>query len=109
MPSHRPPQADRFIKEAFEQTRVWMTACIGSAWLADAGVLKGRKCTTNRGFLPAVRQMHPDVDWRDQRWVVDEKPYSGSGGKGELWTAGGAGAGECSASSKARVAAASCH
>lgn len=29
----------------------------------------------------------------DQRWVVEEKPFHGEG-KGELWTAGGAGAGE---------------
>ncbi|KAI8270532.1 Isonitrile hydratase [Colletotrichum sp. SAR11_239] len=92
LPSHRPPQADRFMKEAFAKTRVWMTTCIGSPWLASAGVLKGKKATVNREFLAFARQVHPDTEWLDQRWVVEEKEYDGEG-KGELWTAGGAGAG----------------
>ncbi|KAK3938444.1 hypothetical protein QBC46DRAFT_460230 [Diplogelasinospora grovesii] len=103
LPSHRPPQADKFMKEAWTKTRVWMTTCIGSIWLASTGVLEGKKCTTNWGVLGMARQMYPDVEWVDQRWVVDEKPFDGGnhgsegvegeGGKGELWTAGGAGAG----------------
>ncbi|KAK0735183.1 class I glutamine amidotransferase-like protein [Lasiosphaeria miniovina] len=92
-PAHRPAQADKFIKEAWLKTRVWITTCIGSAWLASAGVLEGRKCTTNKGFLGTVQQMYPDTEWLHQRWVVDDKPYDGPDGKGELWTSGGAGAG----------------
>ncbi|KAF6805936.1 dj-1 family protein [Colletotrichum sojae] len=92
LPSHRPPQADRFMKEAWPKTRVWLTTCIGSPWLASAGVLKGKKATTNREFLEFAKKVHPEVEWLDQRWVVDEKEYDGEG-KGELWTAGGAGAG----------------
>jgi putative intracellular protease/amidase len=92
-PSHRPAAADRFMKDAWEKTRVWITTCVGSAWLASSGVLKGRKCTGNRLFLPVARMWHPEVEWLDQRWVVDEKPYLGVDGKGELWTSGGAGAG----------------
>ncbi|KAK4446402.1 DJ-1/PfpI family protein [Podospora aff. communis PSN243] len=91
--SHRPPQADRFMKEAWNKTRVWMTTCTGSLWLASAGLLSGKKCTTNRGFLATAKRVQPETEWLDQRWVVDEKPYEGSDGKGELWTAGGAGAG----------------
>jgi len=92
-PTHRPVEADRFLKEAWGKTRVWMTVCTGSLWLASAGVLSGKKCTTNRGLIKAARQMHPEVEWLDQRWVVEEKPYSGDNGKGELWTSGGAGTG----------------
>ncbi|KAL2258763.1 hypothetical protein VTK26DRAFT_7796 [Humicola hyalothermophila] len=93
LPTHRPPQADRFLKEAWPRTRVVLTTCIGSVWLASSGVLEGKRCTTNRGFLAAARKMHPEVEWLDQRWVVEEKEFEGEGGKGELWTAGGAGAG----------------
>jgi putative intracellular protease/amidase len=93
-PSHRPAAAAKFIKEAWPQTRVWITTCVGSLWIADAGVLDGHKITTNRGFLDMAKQLHPNIDWHDQRWVVDEKPYTGKKGKGELWTAGGAGAGK---------------
>jgi transcriptional regulator GlxA family with amidase domain len=92
--SHRPEQADRFMKEAWPKTRVWMTTCIGGLWLASSGVLDGKKCTTNREVLAGARKMHPEVEWLDQRWVVEEKVFEGEG-KGELWTAGGAGAGEC--------------
>jgi len=92
LPSHRPPQADRFIKEAWETTRVWMTTCVGGLWIASAGVMDGLKATTNRGALEIAKQAHPDVNWVDQRWIVEEKPFKGDG-KGELWTAGGAGCG----------------
>ncbi|TDZ39502.1 Isonitrile hydratase [Colletotrichum trifolii] len=92
LPSHRPPQADKFMKEAFAKTRVWLTTCIGSPWLASAGVLRGKKATANREFLDFAKKIHPETEWLDQRWVVDEKEYDGEG-KGELWTAGGAGAG----------------
>ncbi|WYZ46141.1 hypothetical protein EsH8_IX_000366 [Colletotrichum jinshuiense] len=92
LPSHRPPQADRFMKEAFAQTPVWLTTCTGSMWLASAGVLEGKKGTTNREFLVAARQMHPETEWLDQRWVVEKKEFNGEG-DGELWLGGGAGAG----------------
>lgn len=73
---------------------MWMTTCVGSMWLASTGVLDGKKCTTNRGFLPTAKIINPSIEWLDQRWVVEDKPYEGSDGKGELWTAGAAGAGE---------------
>ena len=72
------------MKEAFPRTKTVMTTCIGSIWLASSGVLKGMKATTNRGFLPMAKKMHPEIDWQDQRWVVD----------GKLWTSGDAGAGK---------------
>jgi len=83
LPSFRPAAADKFLKEAAEKTKVIMTTCVGSMWLASAGVLDGKKATTNRGALEMARALHPKVEWLDQRWVVD----------GKLWTAGGAGAG----------------
>ncbi|EFQ35997.1 DJ-1/PfpI family protein [Colletotrichum graminicola] len=91
MPDHRPPSADRFMKEAFPKTKVWLTTCTGSLWLASAGVLKGKIATTNRELLKFARETHPETEWLDKRWVVEEKEYEGEG-KGELWTAGGAGA-----------------
>lgn len=90
---HRPPSAERFMKEAWAKTRVWITTCTGSIWLASSGVLDGHRCTTNRLFLPAARSVAPGVEWVEQRWVVDDKPFEGEG-SGELWTAAGAGAGE---------------
>lgn len=93
---HRPSQAEKFMKEAWEKTPVILTACVGSMWLASSGVMNGIEATTNRTFLDIAKSMHPEVKWKDQRWVVQQKPYSGTknGGKGELWTAGGAGCGK---------------
>ncbi|KAK2031615.1 DJ-1/PfpI family protein [Colletotrichum zoysiae] len=94
VPSHRPPQADKFMKEAWGKTPVWLTTCIGSVWLTSTGLLEGKTCTTNKEFLDMAKQMYPGTNWLRQRWVVEEKEYEGTDGrKGELWTAGGAGAG----------------
>ena len=81
--THRPPAADKFLKEAAKETKLIMTICTGAMWLASAGVLDGRKATTNRGALEVAKQLHPEVDWQDERWTID----------GNIWTSGGAGAG----------------
>ncbi|KAK3335170.1 class I glutamine amidotransferase-like protein [Cercophora scortea] len=91
--THRPPQAEKFMKEAWNRTPVWLTTCIGSMWLASTGLLEGMKVTTNKEVLDLAREMYPGVEWIRQRWMVAERPFDGPGGKGELWTAGGAGAG----------------
>ncbi|MCJ1256405.1 hypothetical protein MMC24_004226 [Lignoscripta atroalba] len=84
LPTHRPAAADKFMKEAAEHTKTVMTTCVGGMWLASAGVLDGKRATTNRGAVEMARKMYPKVDWVDgERWVVD----------GKFWTAGGAGAG----------------
>ncbi|TPX15353.1 uncharacterized protein E0L32_004630 [Thyridium curvatum] len=93
MPTWRPAEADRFIKEAFPKTRFWLTTCTGSVWLASAGVLDGKQATTNRAFRPVAKLLHPNVEWVDQRWVVQEKLWEGEGGTGEVWLAAGAIAG----------------
>lgn len=96
LPTHRPSQADRFMKEAWPKTRVWLTTCIGSMWLASTGLLDGKKATTNRALLSVAKNMHPDVEWLDQKWVTTDKSYDGPNGKGELWTSGGAAVGKYS-------------
>lgn len=80
----RPPAADKFLKEMWSKTKIVLTTCVGSLWLASSGVLNGKTCTTNRFALGLARQLYPDVEWLDQRWVID----------GNLWTSGGAGAGK---------------
>ncbi|CAH0023702.1 unnamed protein product [Clonostachys rhizophaga] len=90
-PTHRPAAADKFMKEAWEKTPVWLTTCTGSLWLASSGVLKGYKATTNRSFIPTAQQLSPDVEWVTQRWVTGPKPYTGESSlKPALWTAGAA-------------------
>ena len=71
LPTHRPKEADKFMKEAFPLSKVVMTTCIGSIWLASSGVMSGYKATTNREFMPIAKQLYPETQWLDQRWVVE--------------------------------------
>ena len=89
--SSRPEGSLKYIKEVCEdkKEKVIMSICVGGLWIADAGVLKGIKATTNRGALTAAEKFHPEVEWVDQRWVVTKSGHL------TYWTGGGAGAGTC--------------
>lgn len=56
------------------------SVCTGSLLLAKAGVLDGRKATTNKLAFDWVAGQCPGVDWQRQaRWVVDGNIYTSSG------------------------------
>jgi putative intracellular protease/amidase len=82
LPPFNSPGADKFLKE--QKSKIIFTTCIGAMWFASAGGLVGKKATTNRSAIPMCQKMCPETEWLDQRWVVD----------GNVWTSGGAGAGE---------------
>lgn len=84
LPTEQSPAAARYLKGAVTKTKCIMATSTGSLWLAGAGLLDGKKATTNRGELEVAKILFPKTEWVDQRWVVD----------GNLWTSGGAGAGE---------------
>jgi transcriptional regulator GlxA family with amidase domain len=79
-----------FMRKASAQTKVILTTCTGAMWLAKSGVLDGKKATTNRVVLALAKERWPEVEWLDQRWVIEEGHFDGA----QIWTSGGAGCGE---------------
>ena len=57
-----------------------LSVCTGSALLAKAGVLDGKRATSNKRAWQWVRQQSDQVHWVHQaRWVIDGKFYTSSG------------------------------
>lgn len=68
------------IKRLAESSQHVLTVCTGSALLARAGLLDGKKATSNKRALDWACQNGPRVNWiRQARWVQDGKYFTSSG------------------------------
>ncbi|KAF8893740.1 class I glutamine amidotransferase-like protein [Mucidula mucida] len=74
-----------FIKAQAPKAKYICSVCAGSSILAAAGVLSGKKATTNKAFYKMIVAAAPkDINWvAKARWVVD----------GNIWTSSGVSAG----------------
>jgi len=69
-----------WLKTASATAGTIMSVCTGSALLASAGLLDGRKATSNKMSFDWVRKQGPDVDWAAKaRWVEDGNFFTSSG------------------------------
>ncbi|KAJ1565467.1 hypothetical protein HK405_012289 [Cladochytrium tenue] len=69
-----------FLRERFPRLRYLMTVCTGAGLAAQAGVLDGRRATTNKSLWSDETALGPNVDWvRNARWVEDRKVWTASG------------------------------
>lgn len=70
----------RFIRERAAAARVVASVCTGSALLAKAGVLDGRRATSNKQLFELARRQSAQVHWVERaRWVEDGPFFTSSG------------------------------
>ncbi|KAJ7054273.1 class I glutamine amidotransferase-like protein [Mycena amicta] len=76
-----PEEELAFIGQQSVKARYVMSVCTGSHQLALAGVLSGKRATTNKQFFKGIVSVSPkDITWIPQaRWVVDGKVWTSSG------------------------------
>ena len=69
-----------WLRRRAEQAQFVTSVCTGAALLAKAGVLDGRKATTNKMSFDWVASQGPNVLWQHEaRWVEDGNIFTSSG------------------------------
>ena len=69
-----------FLRERGARAEVTMSVCTGSALLARAGLLDGRRATSNKQFFDLARGQGPRTQWVEEaRWVEDGPMVTSSG------------------------------
>ena len=69
-----------FLKERVPSAKVTMSVCSGSWILAKAGLLDGRRATSNKVYFKMATQQSDQVDWvPEARWVEDGPVFTSSG------------------------------
>lgn len=73
-----------FVEKVFPSVKYIISICNGAGVLARAGILDGRRATTNKLLWEPTTALRKEVNWvKEARWVVD----------GNTWTASGVSAG----------------
>jgi transcriptional regulator GlxA family with amidase domain len=74
------PEFLSFLSEMADTAEYLLGVCTGSALLARAGLLDGKKATSNKMAFEWVKTQSSRVDWiENARWVVDGNCYTSSG------------------------------
>ena len=69
-----------YLRAEDRRTQLTVSVCSGAALLAHAGLLKGRRATTNKLYFTRLTSQEAGVDWvKHARWVVDGKYVTSSG------------------------------
>lgn len=69
-----------YVQDTFPNLKYLLTTCTGAGIAARAGVLDGKRATTNKKAWSIITPMGPQVQWvSPARWTVD----------GNIWTSSG--------------------
>jgi transcriptional regulator GlxA family with amidase domain len=75
------PKMEEWLRRMHAQSDVVMSVCTGVYWLIDAGLLDGKKYTTNHNAYDRFQEAFPKAALvKDQRWVQsDDVIYTAAG------------------------------
>ncbi|MBW2409754.1 MAG: DJ-1/PfpI family protein [Deltaproteobacteria bacterium] len=69
-----------FLKDRVPAAKITMSVCSGSWILAKAGLLDGRRATSNKFYFKMATRQSDRVDWvSEARWVEDGPVFTSSG------------------------------
>lgn len=69
-----------FVKQMYPNLKAMLSVCTGATILARAGVLDGKRATTNKRAWEWATSTGPNVNWiGEARWAVDGNITTGSG------------------------------
>jgi transcriptional regulator GlxA family with amidase domain len=69
-----------FLRTCAAEAELMLSVCTGSALLAKAGLLDGRRATSNKQFFDLAKLQGPKTEWiSEARWVHDGKFVTASG------------------------------
>ena len=74
------PKMLDFLRRRAAKAEVTMSVCSGSAILAKAGLLDGRRATSNKQFFDLARAQSAAVKWVEQARWVEDGPFATSSG-----------------------------
>lgn len=69
-----------WLRQSHERGAYVAGICSGVGYLAEAGLLDGRKATTHWAVVETFRQRYPRVDWHPEQFVTEDGRICCSGG-----------------------------
>lgn len=69
-----------FLRERCASAEMTVTVCTGSALIAKAGLLDGRRATSNKQFFRLASSQSDKVDWQEKARWVEDGPFMTSSG-----------------------------
>lgn len=69
-----------WLRDRYANGAVIGGICSGAAFLAEAGLLDGRKATTHWAVADELARRYPNVDWQSDRFITEDHRVLCSGG-----------------------------